>query len=126
LPWLPELYLTARPALTARALERTGLPADYARHYAQRLAMPGAARAALGWYRAIPFSLRESFSLVEVPTTFIWGRGDPYLGRAAAEATASYVAGDYRFIELDAGHWLPETRSTEVVAAILERIGVTT
>jgi hypothetical protein len=31
------------------------------------------------------------------------------------------VAADYTFVELDAGHWLPETRPREVAAAILER-----
>jgi pimeloyl-ACP methyl ester carboxylesterase len=121
LPFLPELYLSAKPALIARSLQRTGLPADYAEHYARRLAEPGAARAALGWYRAIPFALGESFERTAVPTTYIWGRDDPFLGRAAAEATAGYVSGDYRFIESDGGHWLPETRPAETINAILDR-----
>jgi len=31
------------------------------------------------------------------------------------------VASDYRFVELDAGHWLPETRPDDVAAAVLSR-----
>jgi len=122
LPFLPEFYLSAGPARIARALERTGLPSKYAQHYSRRLAEPGAARAALGWYRAIPFSLFEPFERVAVPATYLWGRHDPFLGRAAAEATGRYVRGDYRFIELDGGHWLPETRADATVRAIIERV----
>jgi pimeloyl-ACP methyl ester carboxylesterase len=61
LPLLPELCLTLSPPFVARSLERTGLPPAYAGHYARRLAERGAARAALGWYRAIPFTLRDRF-----------------------------------------------------------------
>jgi hypothetical protein len=32
------------------------------------------------------------------------------------------VAADYRFVELEAGHWLPETRAQEVATAVLARI----
>ena len=58
---------------------------------------------------------------ISIPTAYVWGRDDPALGRAAAERTRDHVAADYTFIELDAGHWLPETRAREVAAAILER-----
>ena len=44
-----------------------------------------------------------------MPTSYIWGRHDLALGRPAAELTASYVTGPYAFVELDSGHWLPET-----------------
>ena len=37
-----------------------------------------------------------------MPTTYIWGRHDPFLGRFAAEATADYVVGRYRLVELHA------------------------
>ena len=59
-----------------------------------------------------------------VPTTYLWGNRDPYLGRAAAEATAAHCTGEYRFVELDAGHWLPEKRSGLVAEEIVRRMGV--
>jgi pimeloyl-ACP methyl ester carboxylesterase len=58
---------------------------------------------------------------VRVPTTFVWGSRDPYLGRAAAEWTARYVEGDDRFVEVDAGHWSPERRAGLVAEAVLAR-----
>ena len=59
---------------------------------------------------------------VLVPTTFVWGRRDAFLGRAAAERTRRYVAADYRFVELDAGHWLPEREPAAVAEQIAERV----
>ena len=98
---------------------------------------PGAFTGALGWYRA--FGLGVARALPRIldprtrppataerprwtgPTTYIWGRDDVALGRAAAERTGRYVRGDYRFVELDGGHWLPETRPEELAAEILAR-----
>ena len=44
------------------------------------------------------------------------------LARAAAELTANYVAGPYEVVELDAGHWLPETEPDAVADGILARV----
>jgi pimeloyl-ACP methyl ester carboxylesterase len=57
-----------------------------------------------------------------VPTTYVWGSRDPFLGRTAAELTREHVGADYEFVELDAGHWLPETRDAESATAILHRV----
>ena len=45
----------------------------------------------------------------------------PTWGRAAAERTARYVEEDCRFVEVDAGHWLPERRAGLVAEAVLAR-----
>jgi pimeloyl-ACP methyl ester carboxylesterase len=58
-----------------------------------------------------------------VPTTYVWGTSDPALGRAAAERTARYVSADYRFVEVAAGHWLPETCPERVAEEVLARVG---
>lgn len=122
-PVLPELLLRRRlPAV----LRRTGLPATDAARYAARFRLPGSARGGLAWYRALPLRRNASGDeaaphRISTPTTYVWGRDDPALGRAAAGRTREQVAADYTFIELDGGHWLPETRPREVAHAILER-----
>jgi pimeloyl-ACP methyl ester carboxylesterase len=83
---------------------------------------PGALTSALNWYRALPMDLRSPQPSCSVPTTYIWGRRDAFLGRRAAELTASYVTADYRFVDLDAGHWLPETHPKEVAELISSRV----
>jgi pimeloyl-ACP methyl ester carboxylesterase len=120
LPAVPEL-LVGRTL--AGSLMSTGLPAEHAERYARAMAEPGALTGALNWYRGLPFSTRPPVGRVGVPTTFVWGRNDPFLGRTAAEATARYVTAPYRFVELDAGHWLPETRPEDVAEAVLARVG---
>ena len=115
---MPELALGRR--LTPW-LESSGLPRATAEQYAGRMREPGALHGALGWYRALRHS-RGSVHRVAVPTTFVWGRRDDFLGRRAAETTGAFVRGDYRFVEVDEGHWLPELQpdvcATEIVARV--------
>lgn len=141
LPWLPERVLAGR--LQERLFTPSGLPAEQARPYVERFATPESLRGPINWYRALAKSMlgigsRKSGGTgatssssssgggmsqpVQVPTTYVWGRKDVALGEAAAKKTAEYVAGPYRFVELEVGHWLPERRPDEVADAILERI----
>ena len=126
-PVVPELVLSRTLATTLRL---SGLPADTARRYAARLSTPADLRGPLAWYRAVawrpPWELLSGLTgpgAVPVPTSYLWGNRDPALGRAAAEGTAAHVTGAYLFIEVDAGHWLPETRPDEVVETVLDRVG---
>lgn len=126
-PVVPEVVLSRT---LGPALRLSGLPSEHAQEYAARLATASAVRGPLAWYRAAarrpPSELlgaRAHEDVVDVPTTYVWGRRDPALGRAAAEATAEHVHGDYLFLELDAGHWLPELHPREVAGAVLDRVG---
>ncbi|KRE56464.1 alpha/beta fold hydrolase [Phycicoccus sp. Soil748] len=148
-PVLPEAFLRRR---LPSVLRGTGLPPEQVQRYVARFREPGAASGGLAWYRALrprlprlqPSDLHPSHlwarlaggakghgpdhgfaSPVRVPTTYLWGRHDPALGRAAAERTARCVGPDYRFVELDAGHWLPESHPDEVAAAVLDRVRAT-
>jgi pimeloyl-ACP methyl ester carboxylesterase len=119
LPVVPE-WIARRTV--RKSLLGSGLPAKFADHYAEAMAEPGALTGALNWYRGIPFSTRPPLGRISVPTTYIWGRHDFALGRAAFELTADYVVGPYEIVELDAGHWLPETEPDAVADAILARV----
>lgn len=123
-PWLPERVL-AGERLDA-ALVGMGLPVPIARRYAAVLGTPAALRAALDWYRAVPLPDPDSVGAVDpvvhVPTTYVWGSGDEALGRWAAERTAAFVDGPYRFVEVAAEHWLPETEPGVVADAVVDRV----
>jgi pimeloyl-ACP methyl ester carboxylesterase len=121
LPALPEAaFRPPLDALTRRSLERTGLPADAAARYVAFLAEPGAARAALNWYRAIPFSPPLS-GPVRVPTLYVHAGADPFLGPDAARRTGWQVHAPYRFVRLaGASHWLPEENPGDIAALLLE------
>lgn len=118
LPVLPERYLAPRMRGFYRS---TGMPREAANRYAARFADPASLTGPLGWYRALPLT-RTRIGRSKVPTTLVWGSEDVALGRVAAERTAHYVAGDYRFVELTAGHWLPETHPVEVADEIVRRV----
>ncbi len=133
-PVLPELVL---PHTLGPTLRLSGLPAEIAHRYAARLGDADALRGPLAWYRAAgrrpPWTAlgravvspggESRRDEVTVPTTYVWGRRDPVLGRTAAVATAEHVNGsDYLFLELDEGHWLPERRPAEVAGAVLDRV----
>ena len=121
LPWLPERLFGPRlPGF----LRGSGVPEEQARRYVARLAQPGALTAALGWYRGMPATMRAGGGggRTRVPTTYVWGRHDIALDRPAAEKTAEFVAAPYEFIELDAGHWLPEREPAAVADAVIARV----
>jgi pimeloyl-ACP methyl ester carboxylesterase len=110
LPVLPERLLLARDgAVLRRMLRSGGLSPDAADRYVARMREPGALSAALGWYRALPWSGRDPVGRVRVPTLHLWSTGDAFLGRAATEATEQFVDAPYRLEVLDdVSHWIPE------------------
>lgn len=105
-------------------LTKAGLnPADTTRLTAT-FRRPATLTGPLNWYRALllPHQPKVADSTLYVPTTYVWGRHDPFLGRAAATKTAAFVAADYRFVVLNAGHWLPENRPEVTAQLILDRM----
>jgi len=78
---------------------------------------------ALNWYRAFHQLNPDEVSFkIKQPVLFMWGDRDESFGRAAAEKTANYVMGPFRFHHVKAGHSLmaelPELVSNEVTSHI--------
>ncbi|HEX6476738.1 MAG TPA: alpha/beta hydrolase, partial [Acidimicrobiales bacterium] len=60
---------------------------------------------------------------VTVPTLYVWSTEDVALGRKAAELTARFVSGPYRFEILEGvPHWIPEEAPDDVVRLVLEQM----
>lgn len=117
-PALPERLLAPK----LRGLYRsTGLSRDDADRYAARFADPASLRGGINWYRAMARH-RLTTPRSRVPTTYVWGRQDFALGAVAARGTADFARADYRFVEIEAGHWLPETAPEIVAEEITPRI----
>jgi pimeloyl-ACP methyl ester carboxylesterase len=84
---------------------------------------PGRLTAALAWYRASRPEHFTDLPPLTVPTLYVWSDHDRALGRAAATATASWVDGPYRFVELAGiSHWVPEEAPEQVGALLLEHV----
>lgn len=87
---------------------------------------PGALTGALNWYRGSngisPTDPEVVFGDVSVPTLCIWGNQDQAIGRKSTEDAAGFMKGLYRFVELDAGHWLVQECFEDVAREVLEHL----
>ena len=100
-----------------------GVPAVDAEVYLARMREPGALTAALAYYRAQSRADLDGIGPVSVPTMHVWSDGDAALGRAGAEATASYVTGPYRFEVLQGvSHWVPEQAPDALASLLLSHL----
>lgn len=101
------------------ALVRQGVPAADVDVYGAALMEPGAIEGAMNWYRATGLTASD-VARVTVPTLYVWGTDDATVGRRAAELTAEYVIGPYRFEEVaGAGHFVVDQFPDRVNALLL-------
>jgi pimeloyl-ACP methyl ester carboxylesterase len=109
LPWLPERQLTSGKSWE-HALRSTGMSPEAAARDAGRMRERSAARGALNWYRAIPFSRPRALGAkITVPTLYVWSDRDAAIGPQGAALTPRFVAGAYTYEVLDGvSHWIPE------------------
>ncbi|MVA74994.1 alpha/beta fold hydrolase [Auraticoccus sp. F435] len=122
-PGLAERAFRARGgAVVRRMLARTGMPEPEAA--VRLLADPATATGAVNWYRALRVPGRLRAGRIRVPTLYVWSDRDTALGRRAAEGTAAFVDGPYRFVVLPGvSHWVPEERPDELAGLLLEHLG---
>jgi pimeloyl-ACP methyl ester carboxylesterase len=121
LPAVPEMaYRDGMQKRLRDTLRSTGLPDEAIDRYVTPLREPGAATAAINWYRAMPFSTRPP-GKVSVPTLYVYGTKDAFLGRKAADLTGNYVLAPYTYTVLDGvTHWMPEEIPDEVARLVVQ------
>ncbi|MBL8555629.1 MAG: alpha/beta hydrolase [Phenylobacterium sp.] len=103
-----------------------GVPAATAGFYIDTLSPPGAIEAAIAWYRAGGAGALRAADVppVGARTLYVWGDADTTVGRMAAEATADFVTGPYRFEAIGgAGHFLTDEVPDAVNRLLLEHLG---
>ena len=125
-----RLAATAEYLANAAALLRTMLadwgatPADI-KAYLHTLGDHQTLDAAINWYRAMGQSMPQPDDVptVTVPTLYVWGNQDTSVGRVAAEGTAKFVSGSYRFVEIPGGsHCITDQSPGLFVDLLLEHI----
>jgi pimeloyl-ACP methyl ester carboxylesterase len=116
-----QLFVADGAAGLRAVFTASGLSAMEAEPYVRALGTEPAMRAALSWYRAA--AVVPGLGPITTPTLYIWSTEDAALGREAAEATAGFVDGPYRFVVLEGvGHWIAETAADEVDDLLLEHL----
>ena len=122
LPWLPELAFTFNRLALMRAAVYADMSQAERAEYLSVFAEPGAMTAALNWYRA-PSDAENITSvadpMLKIPFLFIWGNQDGAVSRNSVDAQRPFIEGEFRELELDAGHWLMEERGDIVIPEIL-------
>ena len=123
MPWLPELLLSFANRFFLRSIMYRCMPEAHAEEYLKVFAEPGALTGALNWYRALGRGEMPSWkTTVSKPVLFIWGNRDPAVGRKAVELQEAYILGPNSMVELDAEHWLLETRTEIVIENVMLHI----
>jgi pimeloyl-ACP methyl ester carboxylesterase len=104
------------------AIIAQGVPPAQAGTYLETLMQPGGIEGAMAWYRASGIAAADTPAVV-VPTLYAWGEDDATVGRRAAELTADYVTGPYRFVALEgAGHFLVDQFPDRISALLVDHL----
>ena len=92
--------------------------------YIDLFSQEGALTSAINWYRANYDSFVKGFDTgqIKVPTLFIWGKNDKAVKRSGIEWTEPYMKDYYRFVEVDAGHWLMQESYDQVQSEIVDHL----
>jgi pimeloyl-ACP methyl ester carboxylesterase len=122
-PGVAELLSRTMPGGLSGLLRRTGLSSVEVVRFRREIVDYGALPGALGWYRALPFSIGSAPGPVQVPTTHVWSDGDVALAQRGADLTADQVHAPYELRVLrGVSHWVPTQASDALADAILDRI----
>ena len=127
MPGVPETLFTSGGLAPMRNALYASIPADQVDEYVSVFSEPGALRAALNWYRAMPgpfLSARDIAGEVVQPVLSVFGSRDlqVFTRTEVRELQPRFVTGPYRQIELDAGHRLIQERPEEVVEAVMSHL----
>lgn len=106
-------------------LTASGLPEPFLSRYVSRLSDSGALAGALSWNQAISLEEFSNVPAVTVPTLLLWSEG-PALGRAAAEASRSYVQATLTEVSVpEINHFLVETSPAAVIGPLRQHLRAT-
>lgn len=130
LPWLPEAVARGqrwwlfRNGFEHDARPGAFTPADIDR-YVEAWSRPGAATAAINYYRAVfrqsPARAEARIRPVTAPTRIIWGERDRYLGAELAEPDQADVPNLERIVRLpEASHWVQHDEPERVTQLLAE------
>ncbi|MGO9060861.1 MAG: alpha/beta fold hydrolase [Candidatus Binataceae bacterium] len=104
-----------------KGLEREGIAAADVDIHLQILAEDGALESAINWYRASVIA--SAIPPVAMPTLYIWGTADTSVGRRAAELTAEFVRGPYKFVEIDGGgHFIVDQFPDRIAELLIQHL----
>ncbi|HVY47089.1 MAG TPA: alpha/beta fold hydrolase [Minicystis sp.] len=127
LPFLPELLVRSRFYLerVMRRAAPAAFPDDVMAAYEAAMRAPGAARAAIAYYRAAARFGVAAPGPIRAPVRVLWGDRDEALGAELLDGLDRY-ASDVSIRHFDASHWLQEERPADVARELISFFGAPT
>ena len=125
LPGLPERALTYLARSGGGPGGRFESYPGYSERLSREIVDDGALTGGLNWYRAMRYQSVRSLAdeIVRVPTTYVYGDKDSFLGKAGARGCAAFVDAPYEFIVAEGvDHWMPERVPELVADAVVARV----
>lgn len=127
LPWVPEATLLFNGMAGYRNTYSEQSDEEIAEYMAV-FSEPGASTAALNWYRGI----QDSLALIDsrdpnicIPTLFIYGDQEFWVTPEYLKNQQALIGGEFKELELKAGHWLIQKHPEAVVSNVLDHLGRT-
>jgi len=125
-PILPEIKLRRNDFEIFRKLWKYSSK-DEVEDYLSIFRNKKALTSTLNYYRSNYNLLRKAsekqiLGRIEVPTLFIWGEHDMAIGSASVEICHRYIKGYYKFLKLNGGHWLIQSKYSEVKNALTDHL----
>ena len=120
---MPEFMLGKNDYKLLRSLWKDHTEEDK-EAYVELLSQKNALTSAINWYRANFNIFDEGFKTpkIEVPVLFIWGNQDKAIKRSGIDWNKECINGYYKFVEVEAGHWLIQEDYDEVQAEIVAHL----
>ncbi|MBK7858886.1 MAG: alpha/beta hydrolase [Archangiaceae bacterium] len=128
-PGLAEWLLTKDDAvnvlkvLRGNTFDRTHFSDEELRPFRDAIRRPGAAKAMVGWYRALPAQILSPPKIprIECETLLVWGMRDSALGYADLVPGTERYAPKLKIVPIEAaGHFVQSEAPAAVNAALLE------
>ena len=103
------------------------MPDHQVDEYVEVFSEPGALRAALNWYRAMPDRFLAGADIaaeVVQPVLYVFGTRDlqVFTRKEVRDLQPQFVTGPYEQIELNASHWLIQEQPEDVVKAVMHHL----
>ncbi len=124
-PWIPEYFIRKNDYKILRDDVWFGVPEKHVEEYLKIYGDKKGLTATLNYYRANFKEIKKrsiELNKIDIPSILIWGKNDPAIGRYGAERTKDHVNGPYQFYEIDAGHFIIQEKTKEVLELIDEHI----
>jgi pimeloyl-ACP methyl ester carboxylesterase len=126
IPLLPEINIRKNDFKVFRKLWKNSSQTeveDYLSIFRKKRSLTAALNYYRGNIKLVKAAAKEQImGDISAPTLFIWGENDVAIGSVSVEKGHDFMKGYYKFLKLEAGHFLIQTNYLEIKTAVTEHL----